>query len=242
MDSDYLIVLGVIAALSIVQSVFGMGILVFGTPTLILMGYDFFTTLQYLLPASVAISLIQTITSSKKGSVHKRALVTLCIPAICIGLAISSSLLVSNYVELAIGMMLLSSAGLRIYSPLEMRLRKFIRRNMAFTHFLMGIVHGVTNLGGAILAVYAAAINKNKQATRHAIATYYLVFGIIQILMLSLMGQYSVMAQNYVAPIISSLVYIVAGNRVFMKIDDAVYYHALTTFIALYGIVIIVHA
>ncbi|MBT7148230.1 MAG: hypothetical protein HN893_15100 [Rhodospirillales bacterium] len=50
------------------------------------------------------------------------------------------------------------------------------------------------------------------------------------------------MAQNYVAPIISSLVYIVAGNRVFMKIDDAVYYHALTTFIALYGIVIIVHA
>ena len=33
-----------------------LGVLVFGTPTLLLMGHDFVTTLCYLLPASFAIS------------------------------------------------------------------------------------------------------------------------------------------------------------------------------------------
>jgi len=37
MTIEYLTILAVIAALSIVQSFFGMGVLVFGTPTLLLM-------------------------------------------------------------------------------------------------------------------------------------------------------------------------------------------------------------
>ena len=42
-----------------IQSVFGVGVLLFGTPILLLLGYDFITTLTVLLPVSVSINLIQ---------------------------------------------------------------------------------------------------------------------------------------------------------------------------------------
>ena len=48
-----------VLAFSVVQSVFGVGLLVFGTPTLLLAGYSFEETLAYLLPCSMAISALQ---------------------------------------------------------------------------------------------------------------------------------------------------------------------------------------
>ena len=66
MHDPHLLV-GIVALLAIVQSVFGMGILVFGTPTLLLMGYDFTSVLGLLLPASVSISAVQA------GSARRRA-------------------------------------------------------------------------------------------------------------------------------------------------------------------------
>ena len=51
----------VIAVFSIVQSIFGVGLLLFGTPTLLLIGYSYSETLWILLPCSVTISLIQTV-------------------------------------------------------------------------------------------------------------------------------------------------------------------------------------
>jgi uncharacterized membrane protein YfcA len=86
MTIEYLTILAVIAALSIVQSFFGMGVLVFGTPTLLLMGYNFITTLGYLLPASFAISLLQVLTAGSNRVPVSRYLYLLCLPGICIGL------------------------------------------------------------------------------------------------------------------------------------------------------------
>ena len=55
---DYYLLLGIITILSFVQSVLGIGLLVLGTPTLILMNYSFFETMAIILPSSIAISLI----------------------------------------------------------------------------------------------------------------------------------------------------------------------------------------
>ena len=50
-----------IILISIVQSIFGVGVLLFGTPLFMLYNYDFKTTLLILLPISITISLLQTI-------------------------------------------------------------------------------------------------------------------------------------------------------------------------------------
>ena len=49
----------IVIILSIIQSIFGVGILLFGTPTLIYLDYSFINTLNILLPCSLLISFFQ---------------------------------------------------------------------------------------------------------------------------------------------------------------------------------------
>ena len=51
----------IVALFSTVQSVFGVGLLVFGTPTLLLLGCSFEETIAYLLPSSALISVMQVV-------------------------------------------------------------------------------------------------------------------------------------------------------------------------------------
>ena len=51
---------------SLIQSVFGIGLLVFGTPTMLLMGYSYTETLWILIPPSLTLSLSQVLLSKKK--------------------------------------------------------------------------------------------------------------------------------------------------------------------------------
>ena len=59
MITNSLIELIVIVFLIIVQSIFGVGLLLFGTPTLLILGYDFANTINILMPVSISISLMQ---------------------------------------------------------------------------------------------------------------------------------------------------------------------------------------
>ena len=55
----FFIELTVILFLIMFQSIFGIGLLILGTPTFIAMGYDFKSTLSILLPISIFISFFQ---------------------------------------------------------------------------------------------------------------------------------------------------------------------------------------
>ena len=64
----------IIAIFSVVQSIFGVGLLLFGTPTLLLLGYSYSETLWLLLPCSVTISLIQVVNDYKLIEAKKSCL------------------------------------------------------------------------------------------------------------------------------------------------------------------------
>ena len=51
----------ILLILIIIQSIFGIGLLLFGTPTFLIIGYDFLNTLNFLLPISIVISFLQLI-------------------------------------------------------------------------------------------------------------------------------------------------------------------------------------
>jgi len=71
MTEQYIVFI-IILVFSIVQSIFGVGLLLFGTPTFLLLGYSYTETLWLLLPCSVTISLIQVITEYKLIQAKKR--------------------------------------------------------------------------------------------------------------------------------------------------------------------------
>jgi len=57
----------IVALLIAFQSIFGIGLLIFGTPIFLLIDYNFVETLNILLPVSITISLLQFFLSQKKN-------------------------------------------------------------------------------------------------------------------------------------------------------------------------------
>ena len=70
---DFLVILLVIIFFTIIQSIFGVGLLVFGTPTLLLLDYTFYETLSFLLPSSIIVSLLQVYNGWSRIVFYKKA-------------------------------------------------------------------------------------------------------------------------------------------------------------------------
>lgn len=236
MSLDYLTILFIIALLSIIQSLFGMGILVFGTPTLLLLGYDFVTILGYLLPASFAISLLQVLTVGVSRVPISRYLYLLCLPGIGIGLFLSEVGPIASWTNALIGGALLFSSLIRLWPFSRKLLTEVLKSHSPLYHFLMGIIHGLTNLGGAFLAILASGTHTGKEAIRYTTAHYYLAFSFIQMLVLAtVMNHYDVIMSNLPSAAISAMIYLLIGKRIFIRFNDASYNFALTMFMAAYG-------
>ncbi len=240
MTPEYLTVLAVVAALSVVQSFFGMGLLVFGTPTLLLMGYDFIPTLGYLLPASFAISLLQVSFAGSSRVPVSRHLYLFCLPAIGIGLWFAETSPLASWINSLIGGVLLLFALIRIWPTSRRLLAILLDRYFSSYHILMGLVHGLTNLGGAMLAVFASGTHDGKEAIRYTVAHYYLAFSAIQMLVLATaMGHLDMLVANLPAVAVSAMVYLLIGNHIFARASNPFYNSAMTVFIAVYGIAVL---
>jgi uncharacterized protein len=241
MTPEYLTIIAVIAVFSVVQSLFGMGVLVFGTPTLLLMGYDFITTLGFLLPASFAISLLQVLTAGPERVPVSKYLFLLCLPGIGVGLWLVESSPLASWTNTLIGGTLLLSALVRFWAPSRKMLTVLLEKHSPAYHLVMGLTHGLTNLGGALLAILASGAHTKKEAIRNSVAQYYLAFSTIQMLFLALvMGHSDIIVSNLAMAGISAFVYLLIGNRIFSYTSSPVYNTALTVFIALYGVVVLI--
>ena len=104
----------------------------------------------------------------------------------------------------------------------------------------MGVTHGLTNLGGALLAILASGRNNEKEVIRYTIAHYYLAFSSIQMLLLATtMGHSLLLINNLSTAIIAAIVYLFVGNRIFNSSNNQYYNFALSLFITAYGIAIL---
>lgn len=236
MPIDYAEMVFIILILSVVQSMFGMGILVFGTPTLLLLGVDYKDALALLLPSSLSISLLQVIQGRRFHSqtrVHLGALA--CIPFIAAGLLISLRGWPTRATTIVIGAFLVFGALIRICAPVRSAAYRCVQRSRALYLITMGFIHGVSNMGGALLAVYAAASTQEKEKSRFIVACFYLIFGITQI------GVLLITHATALTPLRLSIVpfavigYLIIGNALYRYASEMSYQHALTFFTGLYG-------
>ncbi|NQU58895.1 MAG: sulfite exporter TauE/SafE family protein [Rhodospirillales bacterium] len=240
MTLEYFFILAVIAVLSVVQSLFGMGILIFGTPTLLLMGYDFITALGFLLPASFAISLLQVLVAKTNKAPISRYLYLLCLPGIAAGLWLAEASPLASWTNILIGITLLASALVRFWAPSQKLLSGLLEKHSPTYHLIMGLTHGLTNLGGAFLAILASGTSTDKEIIRGTIAHYYLAFSTVQMAFLAVfMGHGDILLANLPAAAVSAVVYLLIGKRIFSRTSSPAYNIALSVFIAAYGAIIL---
>lgn len=228
---------------AIVQSVFGVGLLVFGTPTFLILGFDFLDTLTYLIPASVTISILQIFDTRTKKPQIDRSLYLLCLPGIAVGLYFAKSASVGSYIDTLIGLALVLTAAVRQFAGARTILKTIIDRHVAIYHLIMGIAHGLTNLGGAFLTVFASSSFAIKEDIRYIIAFYYFCFGLIQLFMLATvldMGEQIIMHLPGVA--VAAFVYFTFGKAIFLRASNPVFHAILTIFMFAYGVIVLLRA
>jgi uncharacterized protein len=236
----YLIFL-IISILSVVQSIFGIGILVFGTPTLLILGLNFSSVLSFLLPASFAISFLQVVAPGHIRPSISTNLYFICLPAIAIGLLLADQIFLSPWFKIAVGFALLASALTRISPHFQLLLMAQLRIHTKGYHLLMGIVHGLTNLGGALLTILASSVHSEKHAIRYMVAHYYLAFSLVQMLMVSLIiGEYETLFTNSYTAVISTVIYVSVGRVAFSYASPPIFSMAITVFMCAYGAIMLV--
>ena len=238
---EYLIISLLIAFFAIIQSIFGLGILVFGTPTLLLLGYEFLTSLTILIPASIAISLSQVLTINFKKPRISTNLYYLTIPSIAIGLVLSVSSLLEDVIIILISFMLILSATIKL-GLIDVKINNKFVKNLSFLyHFFLGLIHGLTNLGGALLPLLSNGKNDEKNILRYKLSYYYLVFTTTQFtVLIFLLDDHLLLFKNIYTFVIALLIYLCIGNRLFILTNNRTYNILFSFFMLLYALILLI--
>ena len=238
---ESLIEIGVIIFLIIVQSIFGVGLLLFGTPTFLILGYDFANTINILMPVSISISILQFFKSKISDKKFIREYNVFCLPFLIIFLVIALKFKYIIDFKLLVGFLLVFS------SILILNKRKFSSFRDIFFKFkklvLIGIgcVHGLTNMGGSFLAIYSTLVSNNKkEIARYYICYGYLVMGILQYLTVLYLS-FKDLEFNKLFYILFALLIYFPSQKLFKNINDIKFSKYINLIALLYGLVILVN-
>tara|TARA_B100000242_G_C43008120_1_gene468602 strand:+ start:579 stop:1328 length:750 start_codon:yes stop_codon:yes gene_type:complete len=171
----------------IIQSIVGVGVLVLGTPILLLLNFSVIDAMNFLLPISIMTSLLNLlIMKFKNDSVsynlyRLKSFFLICIPFVLIGLIIlkySNNYINYDYiVSLVILLTLIfRNRVAKILKNLPSKLNKIIL-------MMIGIIHGMTNSGGTLLSIFLINLNKSKIKSRSEITLFYFFLALIQLIL-----------------------------------------------------------
>ena len=229
-----------VAVTSFIQSIFGVGILLFGTPLLMLQGYNFLQSLIVLLPISLLINLFQIFKdhSAIDLDFYKKILIY-TIPFIVIFLIFINKTKIN--IGILIGVILLLVAAKDFSIRANKMVNLLVRYEKSYL-IIMGIVHGLTNLGGSLLTVVIHAKDYEKRMIRATIAASYATFATFQIVTLLVSG---FVIDIELSMIVLSLsvgltIFIATEKMIFAYINAEAYRKLFSGFIFLSGLLLIV--
>lgn len=231
----------VVIAFAAVQSVFGVGLLVFGTPSLLLLGFGFTEVLAYLLPASITISLMQVLTAGRRPQPIRRRLLLYTAPTVLV----TSLLVVGTGAEFnvrpIVGGMLVLTALIRLVPAVREALSRFARRRLSGLLLALGVIHGASNLGGGLLTVIVSSAYEDKQAVRAHIAFGYLMMASLQLSTVVVTGWPAVDPATWaVLPVLAATTHVVLGGRLFRATGQVAYQRIITGLVGSFGLLLLV--
>lgn len=221
---------------SIIQSIFGTGVLLFGTPLLLLNDYSFTSALTILLPVSILINILQLINKAKNIDIKfYKKICLFSVPAIILFLYFVSINTAFNTNSL-IGAILIV-IGLKEVIPAIDKSIDFTIKFEKIYLLIMGMIHGISNLGGALLSAIVFSKNLTKEQTRATIAISYLTFAIFQIITLTFsLNSNFLNTNNIMYWLIGVFIFLVVEKFIYININETIYNKIFTTFLFFTGI------
>ena len=225
---------------SVLQSIFGTGILLFGTPVLLMLGNNFQTTLTILLPAPILVNCFQLRNNLKNIDQHfYKNLILFCLPGIFIALYLFQSKEVNT--NFIIGILLIIISLQSMVGSIQSGLR-IILNYEKFYLIVMGILHGLTNLGGSLLSGAVLSKNLPKNSKRATIAISYCSMACIQILTLTTQTKFNTfLNKNYFLYWVSApIIFFLVGKYLYYSVDEKLYKKISNFFLFLMGLTILI--
>ena len=228
----------IILILSLFQSLFGIGLLLFGTPTFLFIGYDFESTLALLLPISITISFLQIM--YEKSSIRSLAseFNIFCLPYLVIFLLLVINL--GNVIEIRtyVAAALIISSILILNKNRFIKIDTFILKYRKLSLVFIGTVHGFTNMGGSFLSMFSTVVTADRASARKYIAFGYLVMGTLQYITLLIFGTRHIDLDNLYYVIVPLVVFFPTQN-LFKKIDDWLFMNIITYIALIVGFLVL---
>lgn len=212
--------------LIILQSIAGVGVLVIGTPMLLLNDFNFIDIMLILLPISISTSILNLIFfqfNKKFSAIIDRKLNFLffvfCIPFIFAGLYI-----IKNYNEFINFKYLVS--GVIFFSMIVTNQKKIINQlnnnQKIFFLSLIGLIHGITNSGGSLLSLFISS-NFKKNQSRYNITYFYFYLASFQLIMYLIIFNVQFTNLNYFYISMILFLGVIFGNILAKYIDENKY-------------------
>ena len=219
-----ILTLAILAGITISQSLFGVGILLWGTPIFLLLGENFIQTLTLLLPLSLLVSFLQISPSFNQidKNIFFRCL-KYSIPGIFVGLNVI--LLYRPDINLLVGIILVTSVCLKT-DVLSKFIHRTVSRYDTLFVFIIGLIHGLSNLGGPLLVLRVSLEKFVKETYRTTVAAVYLLFAIVQLIILTFQIGYIKISITYF--LFAAVIYFLSNRYIFFKISETLYQRVIT--------------
>ncbi|MGR9012160.1 MAG: TSUP family transporter [Gammaproteobacteria bacterium] len=229
-----------VVATSVVQSIFGVGVLLFGTPLLLLLGYGFVDALGVLLPVSIAISALQVLRHYEDvDSGFFKNVLFYSVPFVVLLLLVVTSVKIN--ISLVIGVVLIFVALESFSTAIEKALQSIVKYEKIYL-MAMGLVHGVSNLGGSMLTVMIYSKKYPKNKTRVTAAASYATFALCQMATLFFMDSvFTVSFADKMSFIqIAAVMFLLTEEMLYNGIDNEKYSKIFAVFLFVSGILLII--
>ena len=227
--------------LSIIQSLFGVGLLLFGTPILLIIGYEFTEALFLLLPASLIINAIQIFKDYKNiDYVFYKNFLVISIPMVVLFLNLSLSYDLNFNLIVGVVLILIPMKDLLMNEKVSKNF-EILNKYKKISLLAMGALHGITNLGGSILSAIIKEKRYEKIKSRSTIAICYFTFASTQLISLSFFSDNK--ASNHLTTLILVLVastsFLITEKKIFSIIEIETYNKYFSLFLFSTGLLLI---
>ena len=230
----------VIIILITIQSIFGVGLLLFGTPSFLILGYDFANTINILMPISITISALQFFKSKVSDHNFIKEYNLFCLPFLLLFLIIALKFKYLLDFKLLVALLLIFSSILILNKRRFATFKKIFFRLKRYVLIGIGCVHGLTNMGGSFLAIYSTLVSKNiKEVARYYISYGYLIMGVLQFITV-LFFSFSVLEFSKLYYIFLAIIIYFPTQKIFSNINDKKFSKYINLIALTYGVLILI--
>ena len=227
----------VVLILIIFQSIFGVGLLLFGTPIFLFMGNSFESTLLVLLPVSVTISFLQMISRKQSIKPFISEYNIFCLPFLILFLLIVLNLDEIIDIKIYVAIFLIISALIALNKNKITFFNDHLIKYRKLCLAIIGTIHGFTNMGGGFLSIFSGVVNgNNREMTRNYISYGYFTMGIIQYITILLVGTSSI-DFNKLYYLILPLIFFFPAQKIFKNINNIIFIKIINYIALLFGII-----